>query len=327
MAKVAGERRLRQLGERAGELDPGRAAADDYKRQQPPLLCLIVAILGALEGNENAAPHRGGILDALEPRGQRRPLVVAEIGFSSAGRDDQLVVWNAALCGLHRVVGDIDADHCAEEHLGICLTRKDATDRRSDVGRRQSRSGDLVEKRLKQMVIAAVDNRHIRIDAGEPHRRGKAAEPGPDHDDARPSPGDDRGLIGLRYLQPLDETIHRFWLLSEVMLALPKATMASANATRPSPTARPSRSAISPITGGPARKPQYPAVETVAIASSCGIPEILPAALNRIGTAFASPSPTPAKPTTAAQGSPARSPAVSRIAAMPAQAHSTAGPP
>ena len=51
MAEIAGKRRVRQLGKRAGQLDPGRAATDDQESQLPALLGLVVAILGAFEGN------------------------------------------------------------------------------------------------------------------------------------------------------------------------------------------------------------------------------------------------------------------------------------
>ena len=88
MAEVASERRLGQLGERAGQLDPGRPAADDHKGQKPPPFRIILAVLGAFEGDEDAAPHRRCILDILEARCRRRPFVMPEIKFPRAGCDD-----------------------------------------------------------------------------------------------------------------------------------------------------------------------------------------------------------------------------------------------
>ena len=61
--------------------------------------------------------------------------------------------------------------------------------------------------------------------------------------------------------------------------------------------------------------------------SAGGVPSTLPAALNRIGTAFASPSPTAVQPSSAAAGAAASKPAASSMAAMPAPAPSTRGPP
>jgi hypothetical protein len=67
MAEVAGEGRLRKLGERAGEFDPRRPAADDPKSELPAPLDLVEAGLGAFECDEDTASHRRRILDGFEP--------------------------------------------------------------------------------------------------------------------------------------------------------------------------------------------------------------------------------------------------------------------
>ena len=67
MAEVAGEGRLRKLGERAGQFDPRRPTADDHKSELPAPLDLIGAAFGAFECDEDTASHRRRILDGFEP--------------------------------------------------------------------------------------------------------------------------------------------------------------------------------------------------------------------------------------------------------------------
>ena len=54
-----------------------------------------VFVLGALEGEQDAAAQIGGVVDRLETRRERRPVVVTEIGVPRAGREHQIVVGDA----------------------------------------------------------------------------------------------------------------------------------------------------------------------------------------------------------------------------------------
>ena len=83
-AEVAPQRVVRDLAERAGELDAGRAAADDDERHpRPPPLGIGLA-LGGLERDEDPAADLRRVVDRLEARRERRPLVVPEV--ASGGR-------------------------------------------------------------------------------------------------------------------------------------------------------------------------------------------------------------------------------------------------
>jgi hypothetical protein len=78
---------------------------------------------------------------------------------------------------------------------------------RGDVGGRQGRGRHLAQKRLEQMVVAPVDHGHIGGELAEPLRRGQAAKPCADDDDARPKSGSRRALAP-GYVGPLDNAIH-----------------------------------------------------------------------------------------------------------------------
>jgi len=128
---------------------PVGPAAHDDEGQQAAAFLRVVAVLGALEGEQDAAAHRRCILDRLQPRGDRGPFVVPEIGFAGAGGNDQLVVWDAPLAEQYRTPRHVDARYGPEQHLSIGLASQDAADRRRDVRGRQGRGRDLVQQRLK----------------------------------------------------------------------------------------------------------------------------------------------------------------------------------
>ena len=54
-----------------------------------------------------------------------------------------------------------DTDHLVEEHCGVLLMPQDDPDRLGDIGRRQYGGRDLVQERLEQVIIVAVDHGDI----------------------------------------------------------------------------------------------------------------------------------------------------------------------
>ena len=71
-----------------------------------------------------------------------------------------------------------------EHHLGVFLLREQRADRKRDLGRRQRRHRHLVEQRLEQVVIGAVDQQNLDVFAAQPTRRGETAETTADDDHA-----------------------------------------------------------------------------------------------------------------------------------------------
>jgi len=62
---------------------------------------------------------------------------------------------------------------------------QDRADRVRDVAGREAGRRDLVEQRLEEVVVAAVDHGQPDGGAGKLARRRQAPESGPDHDDFR----------------------------------------------------------------------------------------------------------------------------------------------
>ena len=76
------------------KLDPRRVCADDDKGHERRELLLVDLALRRLEGEENAAPYGGRVLERLQARRERLPGVMAEIGVPRAGRQHERVVAN-----------------------------------------------------------------------------------------------------------------------------------------------------------------------------------------------------------------------------------------
>jgi hypothetical protein len=161
MAKVAGHALVREFGKRAGKLDPGGPAANDDEGQQAGAQVRIGRRLGLLKRQEDATSDSGRVADLLQTRRERRPLVVAEIGVPRPSRDDQIVVRDAPLIDQHLAGCSVDVGNPAENHLGVALPAQDGTDRLGDVGGRERCGRDLIEQRLKQVIVAAVDHRDL----------------------------------------------------------------------------------------------------------------------------------------------------------------------
>ncbi len=89
------------------------------------------------------------------------------------------------LAGIHTLRGRIDASDFRHHHQGVGLAAQDESDRLSDIRRRQGRRGHLVEKRLKQMVVAAVDEQHVHRRVPERTGSEQPTETTPDDHDLR----------------------------------------------------------------------------------------------------------------------------------------------
>lgn len=105
--------------------------------------------------------------------------VMAEIGMPRAGGDDEAVIGDAPAPRDHQTRVLVDVIDLVHQHGRILLAPQYVSDRHGDLGGRQASSGDLVEQRLKKVVIAAVDDGHVDVRLLQPDRRVEAAESGP----------------------------------------------------------------------------------------------------------------------------------------------------
>ncbi len=142
--------------------------------------------LGALEGKQHAPTHLVGVFERFQAGRVRGPIVATEVTVGSAAGDDQVVVTDGRVVVERDRLGlRVDADDLGQQHQKILLLAQDVADRRGDQRRRQPGGRDLVQQRLEQMMVAAIDERDLdRLACKRPRRR-EAAETAADDDDVR----------------------------------------------------------------------------------------------------------------------------------------------
>jgi hypothetical protein len=186
-AKVPAEHGVAQVGDRAGELDPGRPAADDDEGQVRGAARLVELVLCELERAEDPAPHLGGLLEGLEPGCVGFPFGVPEVAVLRPGREDQELVRDPAVTARDPALREIDVLDGPEVDLDVRGALELRPDRHCDVGGVEPRGRDLVQQRLEQVVIAAIDDGHV--DVAVPGERLRGFQPresaADDHDVGR----------------------------------------------------------------------------------------------------------------------------------------------
>ena len=187
-AKVPAQSAVQELGQSARELDAGGAAADHDEREQLLLAPRIRLSLGTLQGHEQAPAEVERILQRLEPGCKGGPLVMPEVGGLCAGRNDQVVVGQlGSIVERQQALGEIDAFDFGHHHGGVLLFPEHGADRVGNLVRPEASRGHLVQKRLEQVVIPAIDDGDPRGRVAQPSRREQSGKACAYHHDVRPA--------------------------------------------------------------------------------------------------------------------------------------------
>ena len=141
--------------------------------------------LGKLEGHQNTPPDFDRILETLQTGCEFFPFLVPKVGVARASRDDQVVIMNLALPRPHDTRYDIDGLHFGENHLNVFVFSKNTAHRAGNVRRREGSGRDLIKERLKEVIVGAIDDRHVHWFVGQVFGRLEAAEAGTDNHDVR----------------------------------------------------------------------------------------------------------------------------------------------
>ena len=178
---------MRELGDRAGQLDAGGAAADDREREELAPRAHVGLAFGALEREEHAPPDLEGVLEVLQARSVDLPVVVTEVRGLRADGEDQPVVRERLLrlvVDVDHTCFEVDVRDVSEHDTHVAVAGEDGADRGSDLSGRETGHRHLVEERLEEVIVRAVDQRDV--DVGPRERLGgfEPAEAASDDDDA-----------------------------------------------------------------------------------------------------------------------------------------------
>jgi hypothetical protein len=170
-AEVGAQRSTGELGDLPGKLHAGRTGTDDRERQ-PRFAGGIVGLqLGHLEGAEDPPAELERVVDRLQPRRVAGVLVVPEVGLRRAGCQDEAVVGQRRRLSQgvdrQRPPGGVDVDDLTEQDTRVAVVAQHVADRRGDVAFGEHARGDLVEQRLEEVVVGAVDDHHLDLGAAQ----------------------------------------------------------------------------------------------------------------------------------------------------------------
>ena len=151
-----------QLSDRSGKLDAGRASAHQHEGHLAGAFFLVIGRFSQFKRTQDLGSDRLSVVEALEAWREPRELVMTEIARTHSGGDHQEVVLefstaNPRANSLDGASSEIDALNLRQQHAEVLLFRLELTDRRRYLGWRQNSGGDLVQERLKDMVITPVD--------------------------------------------------------------------------------------------------------------------------------------------------------------------------
>ncbi len=102
---------------------------------------------------------------------------MAEVGVQRPAGQDQIVIGEDAEVGDDFFLVEMHVGHFPLEHFDVGELREDAADRLGDFRGAQAGRGDLVEQRLEQVMVAAIEQRDLDVPRiAERLCRGKSAE-------------------------------------------------------------------------------------------------------------------------------------------------------
>ena len=176
----------RNFCQRASEFHAGGAGADDSEGE--PRVALIVTgfAFSVFKRKQHPPAYGKRVFQGFKSWCVLGPRIVAEIAVRRARGNDQVIVGDRtsafdsdrALCG-------IDGRDFAHEYRDVALLAKNMTYGRGNGRGRQTRRSDLIQQRLKQVMVTAVDDGDLHGPAGEYLGRFQSAEAATDNDHAR----------------------------------------------------------------------------------------------------------------------------------------------
>ena len=131
-----------------------------------------------LKGEQNSTANLDGIFDGLQPGSKTLPFRVAEIRMARARSHDQVVVGNFPVLPFCHPTVELEILHLPQQDLDIFAATGDPADGGGDFGRRQAGGGNLIQQRLKCVIVGAVDQGDAKPMPRELERRLQAPKSG-----------------------------------------------------------------------------------------------------------------------------------------------------
>ena len=134
-------------------------------------------------------PDRYGLGCVLEPEPVPPDALEPEVVGLATQREDEVVVGDRAVAREHAFAREVESRHFGHAKLEPRLAPENRPHRPCDVLGFEARRGHLVEQRLEQVIVVAVEQYHVHRRSFECAGGAQPAEPGADNDNGRSSGG------------------------------------------------------------------------------------------------------------------------------------------
>ena len=167
----------RELLQLPGHFHAGRTTTDHHEGHEGAATLLVVFRFRLFERAEDLSAQIERIVEGFHARRRPAEFVMPVVRGHRAGGHNQAVVADVDLAAAELSGGDgvghrIDVGHFAEHDVRRRIMAQDVADRWRNLAFGEYSGRHLIEQRLKQMVVRAVDHREIAPGLGEaPWRR------------------------------------------------------------------------------------------------------------------------------------------------------------
>src|SRR5580704_14354448 len=150
-----------------GQLYTGGTSSHHNEREQVTVPVGILFRLCQFKRMQDLVSSSHSIRDALHARGKLPKLVMAEVAVCSTRGEDEVVIRERNIAAvsvscIYTLLFLVYPRHLAHDNQSIPLISKDPTDRRSNLTGGEHCCRHLIEQWLKQVVVGAVDQDHLR---------------------------------------------------------------------------------------------------------------------------------------------------------------------
>ena len=135
------------------------------------------------EARQDVIANRDRIGNVFESQAVFRDRLETEEVRLAAGREHQEVVGDRARVRLEPALHEIDGGDFHHAEIEILLAAQDGSNGLGDLFGLESRGGDLIEQRLEEMVVVAIEENYLHRRAAEGTRHSQAAKARAHNDD------------------------------------------------------------------------------------------------------------------------------------------------
>ena len=185
MPKVTHQDVAREFGKGSRQFDPGGTASHHHDGHETIPLFHGDRIFRLFESKQDVPAKPEGIVKRLETRRKLLPFQMAEVAGAATERQDEVVVAQGILRANDLALAETEIEDLVKQDRDIQLLRQNRANGLRDVRGGKPSGGDLIEQRLKKVVVLAIDHGDASFRVVKLLAKGQSSEARAQHHDVR----------------------------------------------------------------------------------------------------------------------------------------------